>query len=245
MPGFNAVNGGFRQGEDMTDLLKTLIGRSALPMRTLETSVGIDSSGIGTKVYVRHFDVKHGKETRTARFCKVHCAVGPRSHAVLAANVSAYHSGDAPELPGLVEQLAPFDRVTEVSADKAYCTFDAIRAIDAAGMDALIPMKINSKEHPENESWSKLWALFTLERERFLNRYHSSRESTEAAFSGLKRIVRSALRARTDRAMMNESLAMIVAWNLTRLNHMMFKHGITADFLIAGNGRADYEAPLG
>ena len=51
----------YLENPDLAPLLKDLIERSALPLRSVETDFAVDSSGFSTSVYKRWFDYKWGK----------------------------------------------------------------------------------------------------------------------------------------------------------------------------------------
>jgi hypothetical protein len=58
-PSYNSV---FRYMEraEMAPLLKTLVHESAAPLRAIETTFAIDSTGFATNTYARWFDEKFG-----------------------------------------------------------------------------------------------------------------------------------------------------------------------------------------
>ena len=74
-----------------------------------------------------------------------------------------------------------------------------------------------------------MFHLFALNRDEFLAKYHE-RSNVESAFSMLKRKFGDALRAKTDTAMVNESLAKVLCHNLSVLNHEMQELGIDPQF---------------
>ena len=160
---------------------------------------------------------------------KLHALFGNLSNIVVAANVTTNNSGDAPELPGLLEQASSAFTIAELSADKAYMSYRVLEAADDALAAPFIPFKSNHKDNPDHPLWHKLWALFTLEQEEFL-RHYGQRQNSEAGFSALKRVISATVRAKRDRARINEALAVVVAYNLTRVVHAMFKLGVAPGF---------------
>lgn len=120
-PHYNSV---FRVLEDarVTPILNSLIPLSALPLRAVETTFAIDSSGFGTSRFVKWFDTKHGTERRQAEWVKVHICIGTKTNVVTAVRIGNEHDGK--HFPGLLETTAKTFTIGEVSADKAYTSLE-------------------------------------------------------------------------------------------------------------------------
>src|SRR5262249_25001929 len=56
---FNILNA-YLQRAELTPILHTLIGRSALPLKAVETPFAVDSSGFSSSKFVRWYDEKYG-----------------------------------------------------------------------------------------------------------------------------------------------------------------------------------------
>jgi hypothetical protein len=76
-PSYNSL---FRylEREDMAPLLKTLVQEAALPLKAIETTFAIDSTGFATNTFARWFDEKYGGEKKCQRWVKAHAQVGCR-----------------------------------------------------------------------------------------------------------------------------------------------------------------------
>ena len=72
-------------------------------------------------------------------------------------------------------------------------------------------------------------ALFSLHREDFLKHYHR-RSNAETAFSAIKRLFGSAVRAKGDVAQYNETYLKCLAYNLTCVVHATYELGIEPQF---------------
>src|SRR5207253_2048197 len=59
-PHFNSIFN-LLEREDITPLLKSLITKSALPLKALETQFAVDSTGFGCNNFYRHYSAKYGK----------------------------------------------------------------------------------------------------------------------------------------------------------------------------------------
>ncbi len=81
-----------------------------------------------------------------------------------------------------------------------------------------------------------MFALFTLERERFLSRYHA-RSNVETSFSAIKRLFGGAVRAKLPTSQKNEVLLKCLVFNLTCLVHAMHELGIEPTFGPIENAR--------
>ena len=86
-------------------MLKNLIEISSLPLKAAEQDFAADSSGFGSKSYVRWVEKKwgrsEGKEIREAKWVKCHVMCGIKTNIITAVDVTANESADAP-------YLAPF-----------------------------------------------------------------------------------------------------------------------------------------
>ncbi len=85
--------------------MKNLIEISSLPLKAAEQDFAADSSGFGSKSYVRWVEKKwgrsEGKEIREAKWVKRHVMCGIKTNIITAVDVTANESADAP-------YLAPF-----------------------------------------------------------------------------------------------------------------------------------------
>lgn len=223
---FNVVLRAFDRA-DVTPILHRFVALTAAPLSAVETTFAVDSSGFGSKRYVRWFDTKHGTERRQADWVKVHICVGTKTNVVTAVRLGDEHDGK--HFPALVEDTAKTFRIEEVSADKAYLSRINMETVDRLGGTAYIPFKRHSVGHKNGPLWERMYHYFHFNREEFLTHYHK-RSNVESAFSGIKRKFGDALRAKTDTAMRNESLAKVVCWNLSVLVHEMYELGISPEF---------------
>ena len=78
-PHFNSVNR-YLADPELTEVLKGLVTLSSLPLKSVETSFAVDSSGFSTCRFVRWFNKKYGRETDNREWVKVHlmCGVSTR-----------------------------------------------------------------------------------------------------------------------------------------------------------------------
>lgn len=117
----------------------------AIPYRAKEgLHLLIDSTGIKVEGEGEWIRRKHGGSKRRI-WRKIHIAVDEQTLEIRAVEVTSSAIGDAPVLPDLLNQIAPQEQITSVTADGAYDTrscHDAIAARDAA---AVIPPRKNAR----------------------------------------------------------------------------------------------------
>lgn len=87
---------------ELTPLLRDLITVSSLPLKAIEETFAIDSTGFGTSDKVSWFDRKHNRMIESAAWVKIHAMVGTATHIVTSVEVSGQDDHDYPFLPGLV-----------------------------------------------------------------------------------------------------------------------------------------------
>jgi transposase len=227
-PAFNSVLRYMRSPE-MTDVLTSLVGLSALPMNAIEKDFAIDSSGFGTANLRTWFSTKHGREMSEREWCKVHLMAGTSTHVVTAAIVTPSSANDAPFLPELARTTAKDFDVREVSADKGYLSKANAAAIEDVGADPFIAFKANTVQPPEGSAWARMYHRYAYQRDEYLTHYHR-RSNVETVFHMMKARFGDTLFSKTHEAQANEVLAKVVAHNLCVLVQSFYELGIVVDF---------------
>jgi transposase len=217
------------EDEGLTPLLKALIARSSLPLRSIETRFAPDSSGFSTSRFIRWFDEKYGVERSGHDWVKVHLMTGVKTNVVTAVEIGDRNAGDCPQFKPLLEATARNFAIHEVSADKAYLSGENLELVESLGATAFIPFKSNSLPGEAGSVWEKMYLYFNLRREEFLDHYHR-RSNVESTFSMIKAKFGDSVRSRTDVAMVNESLCKILCHNICCLIQAQCELGIEPDF---------------
>ncbi len=231
VPHFNTVLRVLRKPETV-DVLRQLIAESTKPLRLIETDFASDGTGIGVKQYLRWFDHMWGKERREQRWVKLHLTVGCRTLIVSSAEVTTGNRNDSPFLPQMVRETAKnFPDARQLAADLGYLSHKNLAAVTAAGLEPLIPMKINSVDNGKDPLWSKLFALFTLHREDFMARY-GSRNISESTFSTIKRVLGATVRAKSHQGSVGEVYTKVLCHNIRVLTRVMGDLGIEPTFMV-------------
>jgi transposase len=223
LPSFNSVLNALDKPA-ATPVLFDLIRQSALPLSAVEEDFAVDSSGFMTTRYERWYDQKYGT-TRTAHtWVKAHVVTGVKTNVVTAVEILDRDASDSPRLPSLVEATAKGFRFREVSADMGYTAGSNFEAVAAAGGTLYAPFKTGTTGGIGG-LFGKMFHLFSLNREEYLAHYHK-RSNVESTFSMIKRKFGDGLRSKSDTAMVNETLAKILAHNLCCLISAWYELGI-------------------
>lgn len=224
----------YMERPEMTPLLVQLVEQSALPLRAVERQFAIDSTGFGTSTYAHWFQAKHGGgEKRVHKYIKAHAVMGTATHVIATVAATAGTVNDTPMLKPLLERaVAAGFEIGEMSGDKAYLSHENLAAITAAGAVPYIVFKDNSVGDSRgcaSGTWQRMWHYFSFHREDFLKHYHR-RSNAETAFSAIKRLFGSAVRAKGDVAQYNETYLKCLAYNLTCVVHATYELGIEPQF---------------
>jgi len=214
--------------EAFTPVLRDLITRSALPLRTVETTFAPDSSGFSTSRFVKWYDEKYG-ERSGREWVKAHILTGTKTNVVVAVEILDKNAGDSPPFGPLLKTAAQHFKVEEVTADKAYLSHDNLELVASLGGTAYIPFKVNSAENAKGGIWDKMFHYFQFRREEFLQHYHQ-RSNVESTFSMVKAKFRDHVRSKTNTAMKNEVYCKFLCHNICCVIMEQCVLGIEAEF---------------
>lgn len=174
-------------------------------------------------------------------WAKVHLMCGVKTHVVTAVVIKDKDASDTPQLPELIEKTAMNFTMGQVCADKAYGSINNYQVMADHGIDPFIPFKSNQtgagkgrsgKEHMTEGGalWKRKFHQFHFYEDEFNAIYHL-RSNVETVFSMIKRNFGSAVRSKTERAMMNEVLCKIICHNIWCITKATFELGLNADDL--------------
>ena len=118
----------------LTPILKFLVELSATPLKNVETTFAVDSTGFASTTYDRWFDHKWGRVIRQAQWVKCHLTCGVKTNIVASVEVSGPNANDSPFLlPLLRTAKRNFPSLDSLLADKAYLSkgnFDGSEELD-------------------------------------------------------------------------------------------------------------------
>jgi hypothetical protein len=218
----------FMENAEHTPILKSLIAQSALPLKAVETTFAIDSSGFGSSRFETWIDEKYGQTRRKCVWVKTHLAVGTRTQVVTAVRILDKDSADSPQFVPLVKETAQAFTVGEVSADKAYTSLENFEEVAGFGGTAYLPFKSNATGGVGG-LFERMFHYFQFQRDEYLEHYHR-RSNVESAFSMMKRKFGDFVRSKSDVAMANEVLCKVLCHNLWVLIQEQHELGIETVF---------------
>jgi transposase len=227
MPSYNSI---FRvlESEETTAVLQSLIAESANPLKAIETSFAVDSTGFSGCRFDKWFDQKWGELKSKRAWVKAHIMTGVRTNVVTAAEVLDQHSSDHTNFKPLLDSTASRFKINEVCADLAYSAESNLQAVVNIGAEPLIPFKCNAKASRPG-IWNKMFHYFSFQRDEFMARYHQ-RSNVESTFSMIKAKFGDGVRSKTDTAMRNEALCKILAHNICCLISAMYELSVDPTF---------------
>lgn len=227
LPSYNSLFRYFERAE-LTPILEALVEASAKPLSALESTFGVDATGLSTTHgFTWHFAKykDNGRMIAKRDWKKLHVIVGTTTNVICAAKVTDKTEHDANYFAPLLETASKSFDIKEVSADSAYLSQVNQQAALDAGAYPFIAWKSNSTFSAcsqKNELWNKLYHLFSLNRLEF-QKHYGKRSNTETTFSMLKMKFGGTLRSKSSAAQINEGLAKCVCHNICCLIQSMFE----------------------
>lgn len=233
VPHFNSIFN-YLELPEMTDLLRALIERSALPLRGIETKFAVDSTGFTTCRFVRWYDAKYGQEMERHDWLKCHFMCGVNTNVITAVEITGAYTHDTTQFPALISATARQQHpIYEVSADKAYSSRTNLALVERFGAEPYIPFRSNATGIYRSEDvWDRLYHFYMLRRETFLQHYHM-RSLAESTVAMIKAKFGDALRSKGDTAQMNELLCKVLCHNICCVIQSMFELGVPVDLTFA------------
>jgi transposase len=195
-----------------TPILKALIAHSAGPLRVIEKTFAIDSTGFSSSKFERWYDQKYGTPRRRCVWIKAHIASGTKTNVVTAVRILDKDAGDAPQFKPLMQTTAERFQVEEASADAAYASVENFETIANMGGTLYAAFK-SSTTGAVGGLFERMFHYFQYRKEEFLQHYHR-RSNVESTISAVKRKFGDAVRSRTDTAMVNEVLCKFLCHNI-------------------------------
>ena len=227
-PHFNSICNYLRK-DWMTDVLTDLVTASSLPLKAIETSFSVDSSGFGSSTKERWYDVKYGNAEDWHKWMKAHIICGNLTKIVVGVIISPAYANDSPFFVSLVDDASKNFKIKEVLADAAYSSKENLEfVVDDKKSKVYIPFKINAKERKDSEIWNKLLHFYSFNQTEFHEKY-KYRSNVETSFSALKMKFGENLRCINEQGQINELLAKLICYNLTVLVRSTYELNINLE----------------
>lgn len=224
-PHFNSITNYLRK-DWMTEVLTDLITASSLPLKAIETSFSVDSSGFGTSAKEKWYDVKYGNAEDWHNWLKVHLICGNLTKIVAAVIITPAYANDSPFFINLVNEASKNFKIEEVLADAAYSSKENLEFVaEKKKAQVYIPFKSNVRERKDSKVWNKLLHFYSFHQTEFHEKY-KHRGNVETGFSAIKAKFGDNLRCINEQGQTNELLAKIVCHNLSILVKSIYELGI-------------------
>lgn len=230
-PAYNSVIR-YLEDETLTPVIKEMITRSTLPLKSVETDFAIDSTGFtSTQLVGLWQSAKYGsKRPRQEHdWLKLHAVCGVKTNVITSVEVTERNSQDAPQFAGLINNTMDHFNVERVQGDKAYSTHAGLELVASRGATPFIPFKSYAVASGKSSVWDKLLGYYLMNRGEFLAIYHP-RSNVESTFSMVKRIFGDTVRSKTRVAQINEVLLKVLCHNIRCLIHECAELGIQPAF---------------
>jgi transposase len=231
IPHFTIPSKYMRKGE-LTPILHQLITASALPLKAVESSFSIDSTGFTPSKFSRWFDKKYGKTRDRKIWYKLHLVNGNATHIVASCEVTSQHIYDGTMLEELTIGTHQNFNMQELSADKGYLSDNNLQHLNGLGIASYIPFKTNTVANNEKKSpiWRNAYNYFAFNQADFLEHYHQ-RSNTETVMYMVKTKFGDYTKSKDNTACINEILLKVLFHNICVLISEMFELGIKPEFL--------------
>lgn len=228
VPGMKTVQ--FFENDALTPVLNRLVHQSSLPLRSVESKFAIDSSGFGSSRFDRWIDYRYGTPIprKKAVWVKAHISCGVKTNVVTAVRILDKDSGDSTQFLPLLKETANGFTIGEVSADKAYVSYEHFEEVAGVGGQFFPSFKSNTTG-ARGGYFERAFHYFQFKKEEYLAHYHL-RSNVESTFSMVKRKFGGEVRSKTDVAMKNEVYCKLIAHNLCVMIQEEHELGITPVF---------------
>lgn len=228
LPHYNSVFN-YLDNPALTPVLKQLIEACSAPLKSVETSFAVDSSGFSTSRFDRWYDAKYGQRKGRKQWLKAHIMVGTNTNVVTSVEVTRSNVHDAPMFAPLVDSTTRRFNVAEVTADKAYSSNRNLEVATKAGAQPFIPFKVNTVAGRGSDLWQQMYHFFMMHREAFLAHYHQ-RSNVETTFAMIKGKFGDSVRSKTERPQINEILLKVLCHNICCLILATYELGLPVTF---------------
>jgi len=213
------------------DLLQKLLTISAMPLKELEDSFPIDSSGFGSYQYERWMRVRFGNPNKRGwrNYVKGHIVIGTRTNIVCGCDVAYGNESDVSKAPKIIEDVGANFKMKEFSADKAYSAKRIYEILEQFDTMPFIPYKNNVKRVDGPKTWIRMFSFFKNNNELFMKHYHK-RSNVETVFSMVKMRLGEFLKCKTFESQRSELMMKFICHNICCLVQEMFERGVKIDF---------------
>lgn len=228
VPSKASILRGFENPE-LRQYLTELIIQSSLPLKSVEKTFAVDSTGFSTSQFGRWMDFRNGKmrSGEKRKWIKAHLMCGVLTNIVTAVQVTDANAGDAPYFKPLLDTTCQHFEPKKVIGDKAYSSLANFKYADSKRVLLVSPFKKNAKAvHASGDPlWTRLYHFYSLNKEWFDPAYHP-RSNSESTNAMIKTKFGERLRSRTPAAQFNELLCKVLCHNICVTIQAYYELGI-------------------
>jgi transposase len=232
VPSLASILRGFENAK-LRQYLVQLILQSSRPLKGVEKSFAIDSTGFSTARFGRWVDFGYGKlhSGDKRKWIKAHLMCGVLTNIVTGVEVTDANAGDAPYLEPLLDMTSQNFEPEEVIGDKAYTSLANHKYADSKRVRLVSPFKKNANPvHSSGDPlWTRLYHFYSLNKEWFDRRYHK-RSNAESTNAMIKTKFGERLRSRTRVSQFNELLCKVLCHNICVTIQTYYELGIEPTF---------------
>ena len=212
-PNYNAINKLLNKAE-ISPIIERLIVLSALPLKSVETSFAIDSTGFRTTSFNDYCREKHGTSLKH-QWVKLHAVCGVKTNIITSVEITESNVSDKTMFAPLVQNTKNNGfNVQELSADMGYSSRNIHETASQLGVQAFIPFTKNATGTSNGSAiWKKMFHYFKFNQEEFMAHYHK-RSNVETTFHMIKSKLGDCLKSKNFTAQKNELLCKVLAHNI-------------------------------
>lgn len=214
----------FLRSPESREILRNILKASARPLKELEDTFSVDSSGFNTRTYLTSWkDEKYGTKPKRT-FVKCHIICGNRTNVVADAIVTESNVADTKEFIPLVNSIKGEFEMKRVLADSGYLSRANYGIFDEMpNTDAIIMFKSNSEDYENCPTWHNAYTMFKYEKNKYYREYFK-RRNVESAFGSIKDKYGETLKAAKFPAQESELYCKLIAYNISVL--VKLAHGV-------------------
>jgi transposase len=214
------------------NLLSKILTISAMPLKELETSFAMDSSGFGSYQYQRWMRTRfYSPKTEWRNYIKAHVVIGVKTNVICSAEITPGNFSDVKQAPLILEKARGNFNIKEVSGDKAYSAYRILQIVDSMGAMPFIVFQDRVVKENKNAPpiWNRTFNYFKNHKEDFMKRYHK-RSNVETVFAMVKTRLGEFLKYKTFESQKNELLVKLICHNICCVVQEIFENGVNVDF---------------
>lgn len=218
--------------EWFTDVVQQAIVKVGNCVRNMAHDFSLDATYLRTPLSEITAKLVKGSKRLTiaVKSCKLFVATDCKTLIPVAATVTNEFVNDQTQFVPLFNQFANRFLIDRVFADAGFNSAEHYELVAAYGGRAFIDFQAGSKPQKGFPHYNEMLALYLDEDSNEWDRNYNQRPKIETLNSVLKRTIKRALRARSERGRLNEALLAVLAMGLCRLHMARLQYNVAIPF---------------